>query len=61
MKNKKGQIVLDQTVNRSGRSRQISVGKLLPADWEWVRVVRTRFNDKTVWLRIELSAIAEDK
>lgn len=53
MKNDKNQETNDQHINTNGRSRLMSIGKVLPKDWSWVRVTRTRSDDNTVWLKIE--------
>lgn len=58
-KNNKGQEVNDQRVNHSGRGRNLSMGRLLPPDWEWVRVTRTRYDDNNVWLHIRRLEIRE--
>ena len=52
-KNDKGQEQNDQHINANGRARLLSVGKFLPKEWEWVRVIRTRSDADTVWLQIK--------
>jgi len=58
-KNKEGLEVNDQHINQNGRARLLSVGKVIPVDWGWVRVTRTRFDDRTVWLRVEKLELRE--
>lgn len=52
-KNNKNQEVFDQHINVNGRARLLSVGKLIPSSWGWVRVTRTRQADGEVWLHIQ--------
>jgi len=58
-KNDKGQEANDQKINSNARRRMLSVGKVIPNDWGWVRVTRTRSDENTVWLQIKRLRIAE--
>jgi len=58
-KNQKGQETVDQRVNRSGRGRLISVGRLLPADFDMVRITRTKTATNEVWLHVRKLVIKE--
>jgi len=60
-KNSKGQETNDVHINSNGRARLLSVGKVIPAEWGWVRVVRTRHDDTTVWLQITKLELLESK
>lgn len=52
MKNDKGQETNDQSINRTGRARLLSVGKFVPKDWGRVRVTRTKQDEHNVWIHI---------
>ena len=58
-KNSKGQETNDQRINKSGRGKSLSVGKLLPANWDMVRVTRTKQADHEVWLHIRQLEVIE--
>ena len=58
-KNEKNQETNDQRVHHSGRGRLLAVGKLLPADFDWVRVTRTRTSGNEVWLHIRKLELSE--
>ncbi len=58
-KNEKGREVVDLHINTNARRRQLSVGKLLPSEWGWVRVTRTRSDDGNVWLHIRKLELRE--
>ena len=58
-KNSKGQQVNDQRVNKSGRGRSLSMGRLLPPSFDMVRVTRTRYDDNNVWIHIRKLEIRE--
>ena len=58
-KNSKGQETVDLRINTNARRRQLSVGKVIPSDWDWVRVTRTRSEDGTVWLRVSRLTVVE--
>ena len=58
-KNNKGQEVVDLRINTNARRRQLSVGKVLPKDWDWVRITRTRSEEGTIWLRVTKLTIVE--
>ena len=58
-KNDKGQLTFDQHVNSNGRARMLAVGKILPSDFGWVRVTRTRHDEDTVWIQIKRLSLVE--
>lgn len=58
-KNDKHQETVDLRINTNGRRRQLSVGKILPEDYDWVRVTRTRSTEDTVWLKIRRLKLIE--
>ena len=49
----------DQKINTSGRGRSLSVGKVLPHTWEWVRVTVTEETKTSVTLHIKKLEIRE--
>lgn len=58
-KDKRGRVVVDQKVNHSGRGRLLAMGKLLPPDFDYVRVTITRTRENDVWLHIRKLELAE--
>lgn len=58
-KDKRGRPVVDSRVNKSGRGRLLAMGKLLPADFDYVRVTVTRTRENSVWLHIRKLDLAE--
>ena len=52
MKDSRGRFVQDQKVLVTARGRHLSVGRLLPDDWQYVRVTKTRQDDTTIWVRL---------
>lgn len=58
-KDRKGRMVLDSKVNHAGRGRLLAVGKLLPDDFDWVRVTVTRTRQGEVWLHIKQLVLSE--
>lgn len=58
-KNNKGQQVKDLRINTNNRRRQLSVGALIPSEWDWVRVTRTRSDLDTVWLQVKRLTMVE--
>ncbi len=49
----------DQRILTSGRGRALSVGKILPKDWDWVRVTVTEETKNTRTLVIRKLEIRE--
>lgn len=58
-KNDKGQEVNDCKINTFQRRRLLSVGKFLPREWNYVRVIRTRYDEDTVWLQVKRLTVVE--
>lgn len=58
-KDSRGRLVVDSRVNKSGRGRLLAMGKLLPGDFDYVRVTVTRTRDNSVWLHIRKLELAE--
>ncbi len=58
-RDKKGRVVVDGRVNKSGRGRLLAVGKLLPADFDYVRVTQTRTRENEIWLHIRKLTLSE--
>lgn len=58
-KDKRGRVVVDSKVNHSGRGRLLAMGKLLPDDFDYVRITITRTSENTVWLSIRKLELAE--
>ena len=58
-KNSKGQETNDLHIHGSGRSRLLSVGKFLDAEWGWVRETKTHKEGNKVWLTIEALELVE--
>lgn len=58
-KDKRGRTVVDQKINHSGRGRLMAMGKLLPEDFNYVRVTITRTGENNVWLNIRKLELAE--
>lgn len=52
MKDKQGRFVQDQKIQVVARGRLLSVGRIFPPDWANVRVVKTKQDDTTIWLKI---------
>ena len=59
MKNSLGQEVQDQKVQKAGRAMLLAVGRVIPADWDYVRGTKTKHDDNTVWLRIRHLEVSE--
>lgn len=51
----------DQKINTSGRGRSLSVGKVLPHDWSWVRVTVIEETKTEITLTIRKLVIREAK
>lgn len=49
----------DQKINTSGRGRSLAVGKVLPKDWDWVRVTATEGTDKVVTFTVRKLELRE--
>ena len=58
-RDKKGRVVVDGRVNKSGRGRLLAVGKLLPADFDYVRVTQTRTRENEIWLHVRKLTLSE--
>lgn len=58
-KDNRGRTVVDARVNKSGRGRLLAMGKLLPEDFDYVRVTITRHSGTSVWLHIRKLELAE--
>jgi len=52
MKDQRGRFVQDQKVLVTARGRLLFVGRLLPDDWQDVRVTKTKQTDGTIWVRL---------
>jgi len=60
MKDARGRFVQDQRIMKvAARGRHLSVGRLIPEDWQHVRVTKTREDESTVWIRIRKLEITE--
>lgn len=59
MKDSTGREVQDQKIQAQGRGRLLAVGRVIPPDWDYVRVTKTKADDNTVWLRIRHLEVAE--
>ncbi len=59
MKDSTGHEVQDQKIQKAGRASLLAVGRVIPADWEYVRVTKTKHDDNTVWLRIKHLEVSE--
>lgn len=51
----------DQRVNTSGRGRSLAVGKVLPKDWDWVRVTVVETTKTEITVKIRKLVIKEAK
>lgn len=51
----------DQKINTSGRGRSLSVGKVLPHDWSWVRVTVIEESKTEITIKIRKLVIREAK
>jgi len=59
MRDSRGRFVQDQKVLVTARGRHLSVGRLLPDDWQHVRVTKTKQDENTIWVRLAKLEVTE--
>jgi len=56
----KPRLFFDRKVQRTSTTRILSMGKVLPKDWEYVRLIPEYMDASTIMLRIEKLALVKN-